>query len=346
MKVAVVGRGLIGSAAARHLAKAGQQVVLIGPDEVTGDWSAHGNSFASHYDEGRITRKNDRRAFFARASAAAIARYAEIAADSGIDFFTETGALLAGSPAFMARVAEARQDVDVSFEALDAEMLADRFPFFAVPDGFSGDFEATEAGHISARRLVAAQTKAALRYGAKIVPEEATSVEEGRVITATTTVEADEVIVAAGGWTDALLGRAELDVYARTVALHEIGPDEAKRLATMPALVMESPDDVYILPPVLYPDGKLWLKAGRRPGRRQTAGEISDQRLVSGWRQQRNRPLSDRAHLRNHSRPCLSIATSSRLCNHMEPRWYPRDTPSCAAPDCCRCGKRRRCKMQ
>lgn len=136
MKVAVVGRGLIGSAAARHLAKAGQQVVLIGPDEVTGDWSAHGNSFASHYDEGRITRKNDRRAFFARASAAAIARYAEIAADSGIDFFTETGALLAGSPAFMARVAEARQDVDVSFEALDAEMLADRFPFFAVPDGF------------------------------------------------------------------------------------------------------------------------------------------------------------------------------------------------------------------
>lgn len=73
------------------------------------------------------------------------------------------------------------------------------------------------------------------------------------------------MIVAAGGWTDALLGRAELDVYARTVALHEIGPDEAKRLATMPALVMESPDDVYILPPVLYPDGKLWLKLGGDP---------------------------------------------------------------------------------
>ena len=39
----------------------------------------------------------------------------------------------------------------------------------------------------------------------------------------------DEVIVAAGGWTDDLLGRKELDVYARTVSFHEIGPAEAER---------------------------------------------------------------------------------------------------------------------
>ena len=33
MTVAVIGRGLIGSAAARHLAKAGHEVVLIGPGQ-------------------------------------------------------------------------------------------------------------------------------------------------------------------------------------------------------------------------------------------------------------------------------------------------------------------------
>ena len=33
--VAVVGRGLIGSAAARHLAESGMQVVVIGPDELS-----------------------------------------------------------------------------------------------------------------------------------------------------------------------------------------------------------------------------------------------------------------------------------------------------------------------
>ena len=32
-EVAVIGRGLIGSAAARHLAEAGHKVVVIGPDE-------------------------------------------------------------------------------------------------------------------------------------------------------------------------------------------------------------------------------------------------------------------------------------------------------------------------
>ena len=105
MKVAVVGKGLIGSAAARHLAKAGHDVTLIGPDEVAGAYADHKGSFASHYDEGRITRKNDRRAYFTRVSTAAISRYPEIAAESGIEFFTQSGAMLAGGPDYMAPAA-------------------------------------------------------------------------------------------------------------------------------------------------------------------------------------------------------------------------------------------------
>jgi len=58
MHIAVIGRGLIGSAAARHLAKAGHAVTLIGPDEPA-DRKAHRGVFASHYDEGRITRALD-----------------------------------------------------------------------------------------------------------------------------------------------------------------------------------------------------------------------------------------------------------------------------------------------
>lgn len=266
MKIAVVGKGLIGSAAARHLAKSGANVTLIGPDEVPGDFADHKGSFASHYDEGRITRKNDRRAFFARASAAAISRYPEIAAESGIEFFTEAGALLAGGPDYMAAVTAARQGLNISFEDLDAEGIARTFPFLAIPDGFTGVYERRDAGHISPRLLVAAQTEAARRHGAIIVSEEAVEVAEGRVTTASQTIEADQVIVAAGGWTDSLLGREKrLEVYARTVAFHEIGPVEAQRLANMPSFVVESPDDIYILPPIPYADGKLWLKLGGDP---------------------------------------------------------------------------------
>ena len=48
-RFAVVGRGPMGAAAARHLAAAGEDVVVIGPEEPE-DWSQHEGAFASHYD--------------------------------------------------------------------------------------------------------------------------------------------------------------------------------------------------------------------------------------------------------------------------------------------------------
>ncbi|MDE0887436.1 MAG: hypothetical protein OSB70_18080, partial [Myxococcota bacterium] len=51
-RFAVVGRGPMGAAAARHLAAAGEDVVVVGPEEPE-DWSQHEGAFASHYDEGR-----------------------------------------------------------------------------------------------------------------------------------------------------------------------------------------------------------------------------------------------------------------------------------------------------
>ncbi len=278
MKTAIVGAGLIGSAAARHLAKAGHDVTLIGPGEPA-HWAHHTGVFASHYDEGRITRMNDRRPFFARVSAASIRRYGEVEAESGIAFFTECGALIAGGPDYMAAVETARDGLDVTCDRLDADCLKTRFPFLALPEGFSGDHEPASAGHISPRNLVAAQKEAARLKGAVLIAEEATDVAPGRVKTQTRSIVADEVIVAAGGWTDDLLGRKALDVYARTVAFHEIGPAEAERLKTMPSVVMESPDDIYILPPIRYPDGKLWLKLGGDP----SDDRLSDKAAITDW---------------------------------------------------------------
>jgi sarcosine oxidase len=278
VKVAIVGAGMIGSAAACHLAKAGHDVTLVGPGEPP-DWSTHTGAFASHYDEGRITRMNDRRPFFARASAASIRRYAEIERESDIAFFTECGALIAGGEAYMAAVETATEGLNVEADRLGTDALKARFPYLALPEVFSGSYEPRNAGHISPRNLVAAQQEAARRHGATRIAEEATSVAPNRVSTPTRTIDADEVIVAAGGWTDGLLGRKALSVYARTVAFHEIGPEEASRLKSMPSIVMESPDDIYILPPVRYPDGRLWLKLGGDP----TDDLLPDRKAITDW---------------------------------------------------------------
>ncbi len=269
---------MIGSAAARHLAKARHDVTLIGPGEPA-DWSKHTGAFASHYDEGRITRMNDRKPFFARASAASIRRYGEIEAESGIPFFTPCGALMAGSDTAMAAIESATRGLEVVCDHLAPDALAQRFPYLSLPPGYSGKYEPGDAGHVSPRNLVAAQQAAARRHGARRVLEEAQAVAPGRVTTETQTLETDEVIVAAGGWTDGLLGRRTLDVYARTVAFHEIGPAEEERLANMPSIVMESHDDIYILPPVRYPDGKLWLKLGGDP----TDDLLPDPAAITEW---------------------------------------------------------------
>ena len=47
--IAVIGIGMIGSAALRYLSAAGFNCIGIGPGEPD-EWSAHAGAFSSHYD--------------------------------------------------------------------------------------------------------------------------------------------------------------------------------------------------------------------------------------------------------------------------------------------------------
>jgi sarcosine oxidase len=291
VKVGVVGAGLMGSAAARHLAKAGVDVTLIGPEEPENK-RTHQGTFGSHYDEGRITRHNALKPFWVEVSKASIARYSEIEAESGIPFFTETGALMVGSDAWMAQVDAAAAQHGVESHALDAGGLAQSFPFFSFAPDHSGAYERRWAGHVSPRRLMAAQQAAALKHGARRVVTEVQNVTDARVECADGTLEFDHVLVAAGGWTDAILGRApHLDVYARTVAFFELSEAEAARLKSMPSLVYEAPEDPYLLPPIRYPDGKIYIKLGGDPEdvRLDGPGAVGDWFRAGGNAQVRDR---------------------------------------------------------
>lgn len=271
----VIGRGMMGAAAAKYLARQTDGVAVIGPDEPA-DRKAHEGVFASHYDEGRITRTIDPDCDWALLANRSIARYGEIASESGIDFYTEAGCVVVAPPesAYLAGTRQAAVSLGVETTSFDEAGLKRRFPYFAFPAGSAGIFEAKGAGHISPRRLVKAQSLLAEKAGATVIRDYAASIrEEGGVAVVTTAggkvYRAEKVLLAAGGFSisqNLLPQSVDMTVYGRTVTLFEVADEDAPRLAGMPSLILEAPGiDIYLLPAIRYPDGKLYLKIGGDP---------------------------------------------------------------------------------
>ena len=269
-RIIVIGRGLVGSAAGRHLSALTDRVAILGPDEPA-DRTAHTGVFASHYDEGRITRVTDRDPAWAVTAKRSIDRYAEIEARSGIRFFTDAGYLGIGPAGsdYLDRCEAAARMFGADTTRLDAAGIAARFPFLAVPNGIEGLHEAGSAGYISPRAMVRAQTEVARQQGAAIIADQAISVRAtaGGVEVDTArggTLRAERVLVATGAFTD-VCGLLPVDlkllVFGRTVVLAHIDDGLLAELGGMPAL-SDAESGAYILPPIRYPDGRHYLKIG------------------------------------------------------------------------------------
>jgi sarcosine oxidase len=280
-KYIIIGKGMMGAAAARHLSLWTDGVALIGPGEPA-DHASHDGVFASHYDEARITRTIDPDPVWARLANRSIARYEQIARDSGIEFYHEAGCLLVGPrpqadrPSYVEEVLDAAASIGVDVVRLEDAGLLERFPMFAFRPGSEGVLEERRAGYINPRRLVEAQALLAKRQGTTLIGETVSAVrsEEGGVTVTTVegnTYRAERVLVAAGGFTineDLLQARLKLDVYARTVAFFEVDEAIADEMGRVPSLIWKWSQEevgIYLLPPVRYPDGKLYLKIGGDP---------------------------------------------------------------------------------
>ncbi len=285
---AVIGRGLMGSAAARHLASLAGKVALIGPEEPA-EKKSHQGVFASHYDEGRITRTIDPDRNWARLANASIGRYGEIETQSGIRFYNPVGCLIAGldfgnGAAYVDGSTRIAEEFALNTEILDDVSLRERFAFFHFEQGAKGLFERDGAGYISPRRLVAAQARSAQLNGAKLIADVARTVriKTGHVEIETASgqvVTAAKVLVATGGFTivpGLLPDPVDLVVQGRTVTLFELDRDEAGRIATMPSMIFEAEkldEGIYLLPPITYPDGRSFLKIGADPIEKQLVNE-------------------------------------------------------------------------
>lgn len=270
----------MGAAAARHLATAHESVAVIGPDEPA-DRATHQGIFGSHYDEGRITRILDPDPIWARLAQRSLGRYRDIEAQGCISFYHEVGHLMvAPEPEadtdYMACVQNVAKELEVVCDTLADAAVAEQFPYLAFESGSVAMYQPHMAGHVSPRSQVRAQVVAAQNQGVTVIPEIVQRVDATPSSVAVTTatgqvLHGQHVLVATGGFsnTHALLPQPlEIDVYARTIVLLELGSDDVARLHGMPSIIYKPRDPTghcYILPPIRYPDGKYYLKIGGYP---------------------------------------------------------------------------------
>jgi glycine/D-amino acid oxidase-like deaminating enzyme len=275
--VVVVGNGMFGAAATRHLSARGGRVVAVGPDEPA-DWKSHDGVFASHYDQARITRVIDADPVWAQLAQRSIAAYRDLETRSGITFHHRSGGIwiYPPIPAALARLQQADaagKTCGAEFERLtDREAMA-RFPFVQVPSDAVTVWERGAAGHIDPRAMVRAQLAVSGKQGATVLRQTVTGCTRRHDVFEVATdsggrIRAAKLLIAAGAYTNHLLDRPlAMQLKARTVLLAEIDEAEAKRLQALPSTILWLVDDpvlesVYSTPAVRYPDGKVCIKIG------------------------------------------------------------------------------------
>ncbi|MEM7531554.1 MAG: FAD-binding oxidoreductase [Chloroflexota bacterium] len=265
----IIGKGLFGSAAARHLAHEGQNVVLVGADEPV-DWSVHTGVFASHYDEARIVSQSAPDEVLEQLDQASIAVYDEIERESGILFFSPTGRLTAQPSAepiiypYLASDAPCRH-------GLTSKQSEAHYPF-RFPPNYTIIYEDAPSGYLNPRAMVRAQISSAQKRGAQVISALVTEVHDcsshvearladGRVISA------EKVLIATGAFANCFgLLKQKLAIRAETLTtvLCEVSAKTAAQYAHLPPLNYQHKDsplvDISVLPPLSYADGQHYIK--------------------------------------------------------------------------------------
>lgn len=234
--VVVIGLGAVGSAALYQLSKSGKRILGI-------DRYSPPHTLGSSHGESRITRlavgEGEDYVDLAKRSHQV---WREIEAESGVEIMTTTSGILMdsgvnpwskhGSEGFWDRTVAYAKKKNIDHEILSAGMLKARFPAFQLESNSKVYLE-KEAGFLRPELAIQTQLDLAKKNGAAILvntPVLELLENEGllTIRTANQTIEAENVILSAGGWIHDFLPKAERTKFkiCRQV-LHwlEIDPD-------------------------------------------------------------------------------------------------------------------------
>ena len=276
---AIIGAGLIGSAAAKYIATNNNNVILIGPKEPENKLD-HNGIFASHYDEGRITRISDSDSTWAYLAKKSILNYNSIFNLSKIDFYKEVGQVSVGPKSnnvdsYINSIIESSKKITYDYFHLNIEKINSRYSNLKFPENSDFILQTNNAGHISPRRLVKAQIKIFTTFNGTYLPSVVNSIEKhnsSNFIIQTQDkheIEAHKILVCGGGFTNftkILPFDLPIGVRGRTIVMGEVNKMKLSDYELYPSII-HKPDlpgrhYTYILPAIKYPDDKYYIKIG------------------------------------------------------------------------------------
>ena len=288
----IIGRGMIGSAVACHIANKGFSVTLIGPSEPK-DIKKHQGVFASHYDSSRIFRTLDPVAHNCRMSKESINRGLSLEQRTGIKFLHEVGFLaVSDKNDYLDSISSHAKDYYPNFSTFDNYQLAKRFPYFNFSPKVNAIFQKDNAGWINPRENIKAQNKEfSTLDNALIVKDIVSKVSKNNqyieVVTSKSVFRCKKCIFSTGAFAniDNIMPRKiQYAVIPHTTVLAEIKSTQLDEIKNMPTMSYRTGDDaykfIYLLPPVKYPNGKHYIKIGHAIGDEMP---IKDKKSIQDW---------------------------------------------------------------
>ena len=207
--VVVVGAGVMGLAAAWALARAGREPLVLEQFEV-------GHTHGSSHGATRIFRLAYDEPEWVRLAQEALDLWRELESESGETLLELTG--LVDLPEDVDRLTAALDATGTDYEFLTAEELQHRFGL--VTDCYKAVWQ-PDAGIVRSDRALAA-------FGAGVAIREETrvlAIAPGRVETDRGMIEADAVVVAAGGWAAQLVPGLPVTPTRETVSYFELADE-------------------------------------------------------------------------------------------------------------------------
>jgi len=218
MKVAVIGAGAVGSAAARFLCKAGHDVVVF-------EQFQRAHAMGSSHGTSRIIRRAYQDPFYAALMNEVFPLWRDLEEESGENLYVETGILVFGKPdsSYLQSTRATLMEQRATYESLGHIEVARRFGGFHIDPDEDAIFQ-QDAGFLRADRCIEANLNIAESAGAELRFSTRADISTDGIVN---DEKFDAIAICGGSWTSSITGAKGLTPRLQTFAYFDAPMDRS-----------------------------------------------------------------------------------------------------------------------